>query len=218
MTCGHASLTSPAPESAPGIDNQLSTLLPAIDALVPNTVDSDLQNAISAGMLLFGFDLNHIDSRMNDACVAVTFSHLKGAATVGTDGILNANQTFDLDPAFPVSTAAGSISNGYLDMGPFDLTLQVKIQDWNFPLAVHGAHVHIAIGSDDKMDGVLGGSVDVEDFIAKVSMYGIQDNVKQALPGLVRNIADLKPDPVTGVCAQFSMAASISAKSAFINH
>ncbi len=216
-TCGHASLKSPPPSETPGIDNQLSAVLPAIDSLVPNTVDMDLQNAINDGMLLLGFHITHLDDRMNDGCVQVGFTHLTGHATAGTDHILNANQTFDVDKAWPVTTATGTIVNGYLDVGPFDITLPVKIQDWNFPLTAHGARIHLAITNDEAMEGVLGGSVDVEELIAKVLMYGIEEKVKMALPGLVRNIADLDQDPATMKCRQFSMAATISARNAFIN-
>jgi hypothetical protein len=168
-------------------------------------------------MLLFGIDVTHLDDRKNDGCVQVAFSYLSGMATVGTDGILDANQTFDLDKSVPVAKTQGSIKDGYLEFGPFDITLPVKIQDWDFPLDVHNAKIRMSISDDGALDGVMGGSVEVEDLIAKVTMYGIDDRVKQALPELVRNMADLDLDPASQKCRRFSMAATLSAKPAFID-
>src|SRR5262249_39171831 len=153
----------------------------------------------------------------DDGCVQVAFSHLAGSATVGTDHILDANQTFDVDKTWPVGMSQGTVKDGIVEFGPIDLTLPVKIQDWNFPLDVHNARVRLAIAEDNGLDGVIGGSVGVDDLIAKVLMYGIGDQLKQALPDLVANMADLDLDAASMKCRQFSMAATISAKPAFIN-
>lgn len=214
-TCGHASFTSPT--GAPGIDNQFSAVLPAIDQQTNGALDGELQDAINGGMLLMGMQINHLDSTTNDGCVDIKFVRLTGMPTVGTDKFLDPNQTFDTDKTGPMSATKGTIKDGYLNAGPFDLGIPIRILDANFVLNVHNARISMKLGNDNDMPGVLGGGVGVQDILDNLMKYAIGAELKKMLPDLLNGIADLDLDTQSMKCRQFSVAMSFSGKNAFIN-
>lgn len=214
-TCGHASFTSPS--GTPGIDNAVSAVIPTINQLTNDAFSGELQDAINNGMLLFGIGLSHVDDQKNDGCVDLTFVRLTGQPSIGTDKLLDANQTFDTDHMGPVSKAKGTIKNGVLTAGPFELALPVRILDANFVLNVHNAHITMKLGNDNELTGVLGGGILVEDMLTNLMKYAIGNDLKKMLPDLLNGIADLDQDPMTMKCRQFSVAMTYTAKAAFIN-
>ena len=216
-TCGHASLT--APDGTPGIDNQLSDLIPTADAISNGALEPEIQAAINGGQLLVGVTMDNVDDPKNDSCVTLRFRHLTGTPALGTDMILNPSQTFNAATDVPVSTVQASIRDGVVTLAqPFDLALPVRILDAKFTMNVHNTHARIQFAADGSADGVIGGSVVGDELITNLLMYGIGDNLKKALPALVDSISDQAFDPSTGRCPQFSIAMGFATKPAFINN
>lgn len=214
-TCGHASLKSATGQT--GIDNQFSAVLPAIDAQTNGALDGELQDAINGGMLLIGIELAHLDDPKNDGCVDLKFVRLTGQPSIGTDKLLDPNQTFDTDRMGPMSKGKGTIKNGVLTAGPMEVALPVRILDANFVLNVHNARMTMTLGNDNELTGVLGGGLLVDEVLTNLEKYAIGNDLKKMLPDLLNSIADLDVDPMTMKCRQFSVAMTYTAKNAFIN-
>jgi hypothetical protein len=215
LTCGHASLVSP--DGVPGIDNQLSELLPSIDNVTHNALDGLIQDAINAGGLLVGIDLTHVDSLKDEPCVDVEFNRLGGTPLVGTDKVLLADQTFAIDQSAPVSTARGALKGGVLDAGPFELELPVRLLDASFILGLHEARFRATFADDGSVSGIIGGGVLVDELLAQVIHLNIGAMLQKLLPVLLQSTADLAYDPVSGNCRQLSATVAFTAKSAFID-
>jgi len=213
-TCGIKDLKDP--DGREGIDNQLSVLVPVINRETNNALDGLLQGAINNGMLLVGFTFKHLESRKDDDCVDVEIRHLKGTPAVGSDGILDANQTFDTVKGDPVSIVRGTVRGGVVEAGPFEAALPVKILDANFILKIHRARVRITLRDDGTLSGLLGGGIAKQDILDNLLPLGIGENLKKVLPGTLDTIADLDRDEM-GKCRQFSSAILVDGKNAFIN-
>ena len=215
LTCNHPDLIDP--EGHKGIDNAMSGLLPAIDAVANGALDGIIQGAINNGMLLVGLDLKNVTSTQNDDCVDVTFSHLSGVPTVGTDKILDPYQTFDTARDIPPSHVIGRIDNKVLTAGPFELSLPVRILDAKFTLHAHNAHLHVTLGDDGNLTGYFGGGVAVQEILDQVETLNIGASLQKILPNLLMNTADQAQDPNTGDCTQLSTVMVFAGKPAFIN-
>ena len=215
LTCNHADLLDP--DGKPGIDNALSGLLPAIDAVANGALDGIIQGAVNNGMLLVGIDLKNVESLTNDDCVEMTFSHLSGVPTVGTDKLLDNWQTFDTARDIPESHVTGRIDNGVITAGPFELALPVRILDAKFTLHAHHAYVRSTVDGDGNMSGIFGGGIEVQELLDQVETLNIGANLQKVLPGLLMNTADLAKNPDTGDCMQLSTVMVFTAKPAFIN-
>lgn len=214
-TCGHASLTDP--EGRKGINNQLSALMPAVDAATNGAADPLVQEAINSGMLLYGVRIPNFPAGQADAdCVDLEFRLLGGKPSVGTDQRLDPNQTFDTQPGSPKSSVQGVMKGGVIEAGPFELTMPIRILDAQFNQVVRIAHVRIALNPDGSATGVIGGAITKSELIDHVAPLGIGP-VKDLLPTLLDTIADIEPEPTSHDCHQFSSAFVIEAKNAFIN-
>jgi hypothetical protein len=215
-TCGHGSLTDP--EGRKGINNQLSVLMPAVDAVTNGAADPLVQEAINGGMLLYGVRIPNLQGQaQGDAsCVNLEFRMLGGKPNVGTDQRLDPNQTFDTQPGLPISTVRGVMKAGVIEAGPFELTMPIRILDAQFNQVLRGTRVRITLHEDGSASGVIGGGITKSELIDNIKPLGI-GMVKDLLPTLLDSIADLEPESTSHDCRQFSGAFSFDAKNAFIN-
>jgi hypothetical protein len=215
VTCGQDDFVDA--EGRPGIDNQLAGLVPDVEKLVGNAVDGLVQGAINDGQLVILMEMLGVDDLRNDGCVDLRVRiGEKAAYSLGTDGVLEAFQTYDADPTSDTSEAIGGrIEDGVLTAGPFELAVPIAIFDVSFLIHVHGARFRFTIDDEGKMHGHFGGGV-VPGEIAEglKDGAGLQDIIP-VVRVVMESAADLARQPEGG-CTQMSTALEFRAVPAFI--
>jgi hypothetical protein len=207
-----------SPEGRKGVDNQLASLIPEVEKIIGDAVDGLIQGAINNGDLLILVSVSGAESLQNDDCVDVTVEIGKGKPTLGTDGVLEAYQTYDIDPEGEVSHATnGKIEDGVLTIGPFELAVPIAIFDVAFTVHVHDALFQLRTFAEDGVvkEGLLGGGVEPQEILDGVSVGA---GVPQYIPVLtivLKQSSDLEPDE-GGTCQQLSAALKVTAVEAFI--
>jgi hypothetical protein len=215
QSCGKVDLLGP--DGTPGIDNQLALLIPDIEKAVGNAIDGIIQGAINDGRLLIAFDLKGVNSTATDRCVDLEVKLGEGKPTLGTDGVVEAYQTFDLRKQGQLLSPAtgGRIENGVFSIGPFPLRIPIAIFDVSFTIYVRDALVRFKIDEDGNVEGLLGGGISIDEVAD-----GVKDGagVARLIPQikLVGSVsADLGRDPATEKCTLVSAALAFKARPAF---
>lgn len=214
LSCGKKDFVDPA--GRVGIDNQLAYLVPDIENIVGDAVDGLIAGAINDGILMIPVELEHADDLTNDACTSLTVTFGEGKPTLGTDGVIEAYQTFDLEPGAPVSRIEGGrIEDGSFVGGPFELTVPIAIFDVSFVLHVHDAHFRFAIDEEGRLKGYFGGGIEIEEVLDGISEGAGIDKILPAVRVVLESAADLGQDE-DGKCHQLSSALAFEAVPAFI--
>lgn len=207
-----------SPEGAVGVDNQLAVFVPELENLLGDAVDGLVQGAINNGDLLIMLDVHGASNLRNDDCVDMTVSLALGKPTLGTDGVIEAYQTFDPDPEGEQSFATqGRIEDGVLTIGPFELAVPIAIFDVAFTMHVHDALFRLRVDAEDGTlkTGILGGGVVPQEIIDGVKDGAGVDQYVPVLQLVLNQSSDLAPDS-EGTCQQISAALAISAVEAFV--
>lgn len=216
QSCGKPDLVDP--EGRQGIDNQMALLLPDVEKLVGNAIDGLISGAINDGRLLIFFDLKGADDLRNDSCTNLDVVLGDGKPTLGTDGAMEAWQTFDLrkENQSKSSTTHGTIKDGTFQIGPFDLRIPIAIFDVSFVVHIRDARIRFKIDDEGNADGVLGGGVSMDEIADGVKDgAGVADIVAQIR--FAGNAAsDLGWDPNEEKCKLMSAALAFKAKPAFL--
>jgi hypothetical protein len=215
-SCKKQDFTSP--EGVKGIDNQLAALIPDVEAILGDAVDGLVQGAINNGHLLILLDVEHAADMGNDPCVDLTVRTVLGHPTLGTDGVIEAYQTYDPDPEGEVSHAGGGkIEDGVLTIGPFELAIPIAIFDVAFTIHIHEALFRLRVGGDDGTlrGGLLGGGVVPQEIIDGVKDGAGVDQYIPVLTVVLNGSTDLAVD-AEGTCQQVSAALDITAVEAFV--
>ncbi len=215
-TCGKPDLVDP--EGRTGIDNQMALLLPDVEKLVGNAIDGLISGAINDGRLLIFFDMKGADDLRNDSCTNLDVVLGDGKPTLGTDGVIEAWQTFDLrkENQSKSSTTHGSIKDGTFTIGPFDLRIPIAIFDVSFVIHIREARIRFTIDEEGNAEGILGGGVSMDEIADGVKDgAGVADIVAQIrFAGLAAS--DLGWDPNEEKCKLMSAALAFKAKPAFL--
>ena len=201
-----------------GIDNQLASLIPDVEKVLGNTVDGLIQGAIDNGDLLILLEVGGAPDLRNDDCADLTVKIGQGRPTLGTDGVIEAYQTFDLDPTGEVSHGTGGkIESGILTIGPFELAIPIAIFDVSFTLHVHDAVFRMRVTGEDGevRSGYLGGGVVPQEILDGVGQGAGVDQYIPVLSIVLNNSTDLAVD-AEGTCTQLSAALEIHATEAFV--
>lgn len=214
-SCRKADFTSP--DGTPGIDNQVSQLLPIIEMQTGGLrLDDVLQTAIDNGQLLIALELLDLDDPMNDPCVTVRMRPVVGTPLIGTDGRVLPGQTFDISPDAEVSTVEGArLVDGVLEVGPASMALPVQILDARFTLDVEDARVRLERQDDGSWQGALGGGISVEQMIQVAQGLNIPSDLMGAVMLVLRTNADLARDE-SGDCQQISATLLVDGVTAFL--
>ena len=214
--CRHIDFTSP--EGQPGIDNEISALVPIIETQAGGvTLDSILQTAINDGQLMLAIEVLGVDDPMNDACVTVRTRPLVGTPSLGTDGLVEVGQTFDAAPGGEQSLITGAhLVNGTIDVGPAPLTVPIAILDARFTLHIQSGYMHIQMHEDGTWTGKLGGGVSIQEMTQIAMGLNIRPNLMAAVGALLASHADLAPDPMTNRCTQISSTLLFESVTAFV--
>ncbi|MGZ3420979.1 MAG: hypothetical protein ACXVEE_24100 [Polyangiales bacterium] len=214
--CGKTDLVDP--QGNPGIDNQLALLIPEIEKKVGNAIDGIIQGAINDGRLLIAFDVQHLEDQTNDDCVDMKVELAQGKPSLGTDGVVEAWQTFDLRQTGQQTSfgRAGKITNRKFEIGPFPLRIPIAIFDVSFMVFIRDAHIRFTIDDDGNIEGLLGGGVSIDEIAEGVKNgAGVAPLIPQ-IKFIGEASADLGYDPVEGKCSLVSAALAFKARPAFI--
>ncbi|MFO0724264.1 MAG: hypothetical protein U1E65_10805 [Myxococcota bacterium] len=199
------------PDGKPGIDNQLARLLPLIDVAGQGAIDALLQGAINEGKVILVMELDPGTG---------SWKVLRGKDTplLGADGRVLAGQTLALDSNADLgsTTSVHMRDDTHVDIDPMALDLPVIVFGELYELKLADARSRLTWNEDGSLDGVLGGSVPVEQILTMVrtaqGMSGV--DYLGLFGGSIRETADLGPDG-TGDCDAISMAATFHAVPAF---
>lgn len=216
LSCGKADFTSP--DGVKGIDNRLAALIPVVKEQVGDAVDGLVQGAIDDGELVILTEIENVDDMMNDSCVnvGVTIGQKK-RPSLGTDGVIEAYQTFDPDPTVARSyTAKATIKDGVLSTGAFPLAVPIAIFDVSFTIHMENARLRFSIDDEGKTHGYLGGAMEPQEILDGVSEGA---GVNQYLPAIkvaMEANTDLAFNDDTGKCERLSGALEFTGTPAFI--
>lgn len=214
--CGKTDLVSPGGQQ--GIDNQLALLVPEIEKRVGNAIDGIIQGAINDGRLLITFDLKNVQSFDDDRCVDMDVKLAQGKPLLGTDGVVEAWQTFDLRTTGQQTSSAvgGSIDKRVFTIGPFPLRIPIAIFDVSFMVYVRDAIIRFTIDEEGNLDGMLGGGVSIDEIAEGVKDgAGLADLIPQ-IKFIGKSAADLGYDSEEGTCSLVSAALAFKARPAFL--
>jgi len=224
-SCGKADLLSP--EGTPGIDNQLALVLPDVEKQVGNAIDGIIQGAINDGRLLIALEVANLNDARNDKCVDMHVKLLDGKPTLGTDGVVEAYQTFDPRKEGQVEshavhgatengkTVSGTIQDGQLLIGPFELRIPIAIFDVAFTIHMRAAYIRMKVDEEGNAEGMLGGGVSMEEIVEGVRKGAGVERIIGPIRAVGKAVADLAPNE-EGTCTLVSAALSFKARRAFM--
>lgn len=195
-TCRHGDFESP--DGRTGIDNQLASLWPAIEAVTGDAVDGLIQGTINNGDLLIGLGV-HLDGDRAD----VGLRTLAGNPLIGTDTRLLSNQTFTHDDDAAVALATGAQDGEWIEAGPFELTLPLVILSFEVDLQLTQAYLRFRVRDDGRIEGSLGGGLSVEEFMVGVDGADLPGSLKNFVRTTLQSRADLAQD-ADGRCHRLS--------------
>ncbi len=201
-------------EGRPGIDNALGSLLPILDLTEASVLGLLLQGAVTSGELLLMMEI----STWEDG--SETFRLLRGTTEplVGTDGLLLAGQTFDLDPTISVAepVPAERDDEGAVIATDFDFDLPLEILRAQLDLQFQQAAVRMGpADAEGRRKGVLAGGAPWAPIVEELNSTPIDESVKQILSSIVADLADLRPGP-DGRCTAISASLSFETVPGFI--
>lgn len=216
LSCGKKDFVDA--EGRTGIDNQLAPLVPEVEKLVGNAVDGLIQGSINDGQLVILMEMGNVDDPMNDDCVDFSVQiGEKRRPNLGTDGVIEAYQTFTPDATADLSHVEGAkIENGVFTTGPFPLSIPLAIFDVAFTIHVQEARFRFTIDDEGQMHGYLGGGILPQEILDGVGQgAGTDDLIPQIKVALDAN-TDLAFNEDTGKCEQLSATLEFSGVPAFV--
>lgn len=207
-----------APDGVPGIDNEFAVLGGLIVSLLGANPDAIVQSSINDGRLLIIAELSDVQDFTNDPEVTVQIHIGTGPVDVGTDGLPEPSQSFDLsERADTVLVTEAAIEDGRLTATGFDIDIDVSVLQARFVVRLRDATLQLDLrdGGEEDAEGVLGGTLDrteLRDIIAN------DDVLQEALPAVDIALAGL-PDisqSADGVCDGISTGFSVTGRPAFL--
>jgi hypothetical protein len=165
-------------------------------------------------MLLF--QLDGLDDPQDDDCVDIAVVRGTGQPTIGGDGYILPDQTFDVDAAAPrADVACARLSGGMLLASPISLRIPLVVFDEFIDLTVTGGVLRLD-RTETGWAGTLGGAVSVNEILTNVaSLDGIGDQIPAMIEGALTARADLGLDPF-GTCLEVSITMSMEAVPAYL--
>jgi hypothetical protein len=206
VSCGQADFTSP--EGTPGIDNQFVLVWDLLVMIAGDAVEGLIRGAINDGTLLLMVRLEGVDDPAHDDCVDVTIIPAVGKPFVGTDGLITTGQSFDPNPAVPITRIpCGVMRDGVVEAGPFEAELPFQILIVNTVLHAHNGRLRAQLHPDGRISAQLGAGIEIQQIIDVA--YGAPGFPADLVEVLVKGIADLVP--TEGKCTQISATMLIEA-------
>jgi hypothetical protein len=189
--CFQADLVTP--EGQEGIDNAFAGLLPILATTEARVVETLIQDSVNRGDILIALELEDVDSFQDDGCVNVNLVQALGPVLLGTDGSVLPGQTFERDPAVPVTRIEGAtIEGGVLRVRGLDFRLVVSVIGTEVDLTLEDSSFDILLREDGTAEGIMGGGLRVgrlEPFIDTIAT-----DLRDLAKTLIRQAADLDPE------------------------
>lgn len=199
-----------APDGREGIDNQLASLWPTIEAVTGDAVGGLIQGAINNGDLLIGLGIT-----VEGDQVTLGVQTLRGNPLIGTDAKLLSHQTFTRDAESAPSMATGVREGEWLVAGPFEVVLPLVILSFKVDLIVSGAYLRVRYDDDGHIEGSLGGGISVEQFMGALSVADVPEGLISFVRTTLQSRADLDRDD-TGRCRGLSAGLVFEATPAWV--
>ena len=193
----------------PGIDNQLSTLLPAL-AAVGVSLDELIDARVREGTLLLtaqrvGTDLT---------CDAMRFQRGDGDPLYGTDGRIVPFQTLDLYEGATETTTTSCewVAPCELAIAGEQFVLEFVFITREIRIDLLGWKGHLTLGDDGSFEGMLGAALSLESVPGLLDALGGGDDaaVRNVVATVLPRLADAFPDEAgdcTGVSATLRVEA-----------
>lgn len=192
---------------APGVDNQLGEVIASLDDSIK--VDELLDDAIVDGKVLVLVEVEDLDDLKNDNNVTLNVYLGDANDMLMTDdsGRLAAGQSLriadsSLEGRVARTSAQGTLTNGRIEAGPIDLTLDLPFDGKTVHLAIGQAQMAFNLAQTSISSGVIGGSLDVDATIQTVK--DVAPDYGDLADRVVRRLADLNAD-ADGVCHSISV-------------
>ena len=212
--CGHADYASP--DGRTGIDNAFAALVPVLENIGAGAVEGLITDAINSGELLILAEMQRVDDLDNDTCVDLELHRGQGLPLMGTDGNIQMDQTFLVDPSRPSTfSSGGAITDGSFVIEGITIALPVQILDEFIEFDVEGAAMELTWLDDGSAAGRLAGGVSVDSLAGQIAAIGDIGSLQDAVPALLEGAADLWPDE-SGACTHLSVGMEVTARPAFL--
>lgn len=212
--CGVADWTDP--DGVPGIDNSFATLIPALEQTEAVAVEGLIQSSINDGNLLLMFELGGVDDRTDDDCVSFEFLRGDGVPLLGTDQLLEVDQTIAQHPTAPTYAFADlAIAGGTLNAGPMAIDIPVHIFGLDLDFILNDAQMRVHLRDDGTYEGFFAGGVDTQTILDVAANENVDAALYGILVALFANTKDLAPD-AGGACTQISLGFQFKAVPAFL--
>jgi len=212
--CGHADYTTP--DGQGGVDNAMASLVPVLESIGAGAVEGLITDAINSGELLILAEMQRVDDLQDDACVDLEMHRGEGVPLMGTDGNIQMDQTFALDPSRPSTfTAGGAIEGGVFTIEGVTISLPVQILDEFIEFELEGASMRLVWQEDGSAVGRLAGGVSVASLAGQIGAISDIGGLQDIVPPLLEEAADLWPDE-SGACTHLSIGMEVTARPAFV--
>lgn len=208
-SCGHRDFA--APDGRAGIDNQLASLWPTIEAVTGDAVGGLIQGAINNGDLLIGLG---ITGAGDDVSVGV--QTMAGNPLIGTDAQLLSHQTFTRDTTGEPVHATGHMDGEWLVAGPFEIVLPLVILSFELDMRISGAYLRLRIDDDGFAEGSLGGGISVDEFMGALGQADVPGSLVDFVRTTLQSRADLDRSADEGRCLRFSAGLTFTAVPAWV--
>jgi hypothetical protein len=176
-SCFHEDLTSPPPESVPGIDSQINVAL--VEVGLDDNFEDGYRETVGTGELIPLVVVEGIDDSSNDDCVhaSLVFGRLPvGVAgpRVDAEGRYEPDQTFDVRAEWLAADRVtarvrfldGAITDGTLVASALEARIEAPAPPDTIVVAIPVYDVHLRLALSDAMvTGALGGALAGHEFV-----------------------------------------------------
>jgi hypothetical protein len=219
-TCLHDDFD--APDGTPGIDYGLWSFLRQFEPMRQNQlIDSVISSAVKNGEMSIVMELGGVDDLVNDDEVTVQIFSTQDSPLVGTDGQVLPNGTLAVHPdaTYHSTIATGSIVDGVLVAGPFDVSLKFNIQIVDADMLLTGNWIRLTLG-DGTASGILSGhwsAAQIDEIIGTpTTQNGNAAGFDYTEFSAAMEAADADYDEASGECTSFTTIFRLDVVTAFL--
>lgn len=204
LGCNQEDWTSP--DGTPGIDNQLASLAPTLEAALGTDLQETIDGAIADGSIIILMDVKGADTVDDDSVTMdLALGSLPDGATLELNGTaIAAGQTFNIDMTY-VMDGPGTIEDRILTVQVSTLPLEIPFDETTtIALTIRDARVQATITDTPELNGgLIGGSLNIDELVTTV-MAVAPDIDAGLIRTTLEGVADLEPDG-DGICQNVSV-------------
>jgi len=194
-----------SPDGTVGVDNQLATLAPTLEAALGSDLQETIDGAIADGSIIILMDVKGLEST-NDS---ITMDLALGSTADGNPPMLSGTsiapgQTFTVDMTY-VTDAPGVVAGGVMTVQVDTLPLSIPFDETTeIALTIRSATVRATVTETPALTGgLIGGSLNIDELVTTV-MAVAPDIDAGLIRTTLEGVADLEPDG-DGVCQNVSV-------------